>query len=157
MVAPSATQIPSVPSAPSPAEAKSGYDQRGAPRIRRQSQAQLFLYPYGRHPHPIDVTVVDYSATGIGIVHEEGLLVGQRFIVHEPHVTRDNTCIFTVVRSDPRPDGAFSIGLHVGNKLCDEIDLFTSPPRASLSRNAKVLFFVFAFFGAAALIALKML
>src|SRR4051794_14592821 len=50
---------------PAPAEAP-------APRTARRSRAQLILYPPARHPHAFEVAIVDYSATGIGIIHTEG-------------------------------------------------------------------------------------
>ena len=126
-----------------------GTENRRAPRTRRKSRAQLLLFPSGRHPHPIDVTVVDYSATGIGVVHSEGLLVGQKFIVREPHVTEGNTCLFTVVRSEKLPDGSYSIGLHVGNTLADELEpMVQIPPAPGLSRGDKLLFLLFSLAGA---------
>lgn len=122
---------------------------RAAPRTRRQSTAQLLLHPAGRHPHPIDVTVVDYSATGIGIIHTEGLLIGQRFVVREPHVTRDNTCLFTVVRSDRRTDGTYSIGLHVSNTLAGEHDpLLAEHAAPGVAPWLKALYLIFAIGGA---------
>lgn len=131
------------------ADAGGSFDNRVAPRQPRQSTAQLLLYPSGRHPHPIDVQVVDYSSTGIGVVHSEGLLVGKKFVVREPHVTDGNTCLFTVVRSDPRPDGTFSIGLHVGNSLVDEHDpLLEIPPAPGITRSSKILYVTFALLGA---------
>ena len=131
-----------------------GWENRVATRLPRSSTAQLLHYPGGRHQHPIDVQVIDYSATGIGVIHHEGLLVGTKFVVREPHVTDGNTCLFTVVRSDPRPDGTFSIGLHVGNSLGNEHDPLLELPRApGISRGSKLLFLVFALLGVALVVA----
>jgi len=128
------------------------FENRRAPRFTRRSRAQLLLYPSGRHPHPIDVAVVDYSVTGIGIIHHEGLLVGQKFVVREPHVTHGNTCLFTVVRSDRRPDGTYSIGLHVGNTLQDELEpMVEIAPAPGVSRRVKLLFLAFSILGSAAM------
>ena len=52
-------------------------DRRAEPRIAYQAAAQLLPYPPGKHPKPIDVTVTDYSASGIGVAHREGLMIGQ--------------------------------------------------------------------------------
>ena len=137
---------------------KRSADNRAARRLRRMSTAQLLNYPAGRHQHPIEVQVTDYSATGIGVIHSEGLLIGRKFVVREPHVTDGNTCLFTVVRSDPRPDGTFSIGLHVGNSLGNEHDpLLTIPPAPGISRSSKILFGVFALIGIAMIVAMMML
>ena len=149
--------------APAPAPAAAAPDTRRveyrrAPRVRRKSHAQLLLYPAGRHPHPIDVTVVDYSATGIGIIHSEGLLVGQKFIVREPHVTEGKTCLFTVVRSEPRADGTFSIGMHIGNSLSDDHDpLLAIPPAPGVTLGSKLLFLVFALGGAVTMLLLTLM
>jgi hypothetical protein len=67
-------------------------DNRVAPRLPRVSTAQLLQYPAGRHQHPIEVQVTDYSETGIGIIYHEGLIIGRTFVVREPHVTHGKTC-----------------------------------------------------------------
>jgi hypothetical protein len=129
-------------------------DNRVAPRLSRESTAQLLHYPAGRHTAPINVQVTDYSATGIGVIHTESLLIGKTFVVREPHVTKRNTCIFTVVRSDPRPDGMFSIGLHVGNSLSNEhTPLLEIPAAPGISRGSKILFTTFALIGIALIVA----
>ena len=146
---PPSPQTPPAAAAPAHAVPRRTFENRRAPRFTRKSRAQLLLYPSGRHPHPIDVAVVDYSVTGIGIIHHEGLLVGQKFVVREPHVTHGNTCLFTVVRSDRRPDGKYSIGLHVGNTLQDELEpMVEIAPAPGVSRRAKLLFIAFAVIGA---------
>ena len=133
--------------------AASSADNRAAPRLRRFSTAQLLHYPAARHQHPINVQVTDYSSTGIGVIHNEGLLIGKTFVVREPHVTDKNTCLFTVVRCDARADGTYSIGLHVGNSLGNEHDpLLEIPPAPGISWTSKILFFVFAILGGAMLI-----
>jgi hypothetical protein len=133
-------------------------DNRAAARLPRSSTAQLLQYPAGRHTHPINVKVTDYSSTGIGVIHTEGLIIGRTFVVREPHVTTGNTCLFTVVRSDPRPDGTFSIGLHVGNSLSDEHDPLLEVPRApGISRSSKLLFAFFALVGIGLIVAGVML
>ena len=133
-------------------------DHRAAPRMPRTSSAQLLSYPAARHQNPIDVRVVDYSATGIGVIHNEGLILGRKFVVREPHVTDGNTCLFTVVRCDPRPDGTFSIGLHVGNSLGNEHAEMLEIPRApGISWTSKLLFAFFAIAGLALIVAAVML
>jgi hypothetical protein len=133
-------------------------DNRLAPRLPRTSTAQLLQYPAGRHQHPIDVQVTDYSSTGIGVIYHEGLLIGRKFVVREPHVTDGKTCLFTVVRCDPRGDGTYSIGLHVGNSLGNEHDpLLEIPAAPGISRGSKILFVVFAVIGFAMIFAATML
>ena len=137
---------------------KGTIDNRVAPRAPRESTAQLLQYPAGRHQHPIEVQVTDYSETGIGIIYHEGLLIGRTFVVREPHVTKGKTCLFTVVRSDPRADGTFSIGLHVGNSLGDEHDpLLEIEPAPGIKLSSKLLFAFFALIGIAMIVALLVL
>jgi len=132
-----------------PKKGASEAETRCAPRTLRRSRAQLILYPPARHPHAFEVSIVDYSATGIGIVHSEGLLVGQTYVVREPYVTRDKTCLFTVVRSERRPDGQWSIGLHVGNTLKDELaPIVADAPAPGIDLWTKLLFLTFAIAGA---------
>ena len=139
------------------AVAQRGYEPRNTPRFARDSRAQLLIHPAGRHSHPIDVTVIDYSKTGIGVLHSEGLLLGQTFIVREPFVTHNGTCIYTVVRSERRPDGMFSIGLHVQNTFADELEQYASPPPPPLSRRAKQWYLTYAIIGGLTIVSLAVL
>jgi hypothetical protein len=134
-------------------------DRRHEPRTPYRANAQLVGYPPARHPHVIDVAVVDYSESGIGIVYSEGLLIGQLFVVREPHVTRGHTCLYTVVRCEPSADGKFSIGLHVMRSLSAEDDEwapFTPPPAPGLSLGTKLLYLTFAIAGAATIVLLAL-
>jgi hypothetical protein len=127
-------------------------ERRSEPRTPYRSVAQLVLYPPGRHEHTLDVTVVDYSRSGIGIVYREGLMVGQQFVVREPHVTRGHTCLYTVVRSDKRGEGNYSIGLRAKEQLDDEWAPFTPPPAPGLDLPTKLLYLTFAIAGAATIV-----
>jgi hypothetical protein len=97
-----------------------GADRRRAPRIERNSTARLFILPSGRLSRPIDATVVDYSEGGVGLICDTNLLVGQRYIIREPFLTRKASSLYTVVRSDNRGDGTYGIGLRLDGTLVDE-------------------------------------
>lgn len=126
---------------------------RGAARTRCHSPAQLILYPPGRHTFTFDVTIVDYSATGIGIVHSESLMVGQTYIVRGPLATQKNTCIFTVMRSEQRADGAWSIGLCASNTLADELaPMCEEKPAPGIDIWTKIMFGMFVAAGIAIII-----
>jgi hypothetical protein len=99
-----------------------GAERRRAPRIERQSTARLFILPSGRLSRPIDATVVDYSEGGVGLVCETNLLVGQRYIIREPFLTRKASSLYTVVRSDNRGDGTYGIGLRLDGTLVDALE-----------------------------------
>jgi hypothetical protein len=127
-------------------------ERRAELRTRYDATAQLLPYPRPRHAHVIDLTVVDYSESGIGAVHSEGLLVGQMFIVREPRVTRDRTCLYQVVRSEKRSDGRYNIGLTAMKPLEDEWAPFTPPPAPGLDLWTKWLYLIFAIAGAATIV-----
>src|SRR4051794_3964636 len=85
-------------------------DRRHEPRTPYRGSAPLLGYPPARHSRVLDVDVVDYSESGIGIVYSEGLMIGQLFVVREPHVTRGRTCLYSVVRCEPSGLRQYSIG-----------------------------------------------
>ena len=87
-------------------------DRRRARRIKRESLAQLMFWPTTRRCTPIDVQMLDYSSTGVGVLHDEAMLIGQKFILKEPFVTKGGTCLYAVARCDKRDDGRFTVGLH---------------------------------------------
>ena len=126
-----------------------GEEKRGARRIPYIGAAQLLPWPAKPRTVPIDVLVVDYSRTGVGILHDEGLIIGQQFILREPNVTvGSNTCMYEVVRCHHRPDGRFSIGLHV----CKPKEFAPEPqdePPQKISRLMQWSFFLFAAVGTA--------
>ncbi|HYO09353.1 MAG TPA: hypothetical protein VER17_10310 [Tepidisphaeraceae bacterium] len=133
-----------------------GAEKRRAPRFRRNSDAQLLLWPAGPRTLPIDVKVSDYSSTGLGVVHDETLLIGQVYVVREPFVTDGTSCMYTVARSDRRPDGRFSIGLHKCNTLEDDLEPkedHVTPP----SRWVQVLFLLFSLVGAVTVVTVAIL
>jgi hypothetical protein len=74
----------------------------------------------------MSVVVRDVSATGIGIMHDVPLAVGQKFAVKQDAVSADTPGLFTIVRSDAMPDGRYGIGLHATHLL---------DPRAALQRG----------------------
>jgi hypothetical protein len=136
---------PAEPSEPS------GAERRRAPRFKRESNAQLIVWPASTRTAPITVRLVDYSRTGVGLLHDEAILIGQKFVLREPFVTRDSTCIYTVARCQKRHDGHFIIGLHVATAS----DAATEPaPAPDENRLASIGFFLFALIGAIGVVAM---
>jgi hypothetical protein len=137
------------------AQPPSGVEKRRALRIPHRVSGQLLLWPSGPRTTPINVQVVDYSRTGVGIIHSQGLLVGLKFVVCEDEVTSgSNTCIYKVVRCDRRPDGRFSIGLQVV-----ENDGFVEPTESDppkVSYWAQWAYFLFAAIGVAIVLVVAM-
>src|SRR6266496_4194679 len=103
----------------------------------------------------IDVQVVDYSRTGVGIIHSESLLVGQTFVVREPQVTKGSSrFLYKVVRCDRRPDSRFSIGLQVVENG-DFIEP-SEPPAPKISSWVQWAYFLYAAIGVAIVLILSM-
>jgi hypothetical protein len=97
-------------------------DRRAAPRFPYDSVAQLVLCPPSRRRKRTNVTIKDYSTTGIGITHHQPLPLGQTYIVIAPYITRGGSTLYTVVRCDQKPDGSYSIGLHISHAFRDPMD-----------------------------------
>src|SRR4051812_31400790 len=110
-----------------PAGPIDGQEQRRAPRHRFDPPAQLVPWPASSRTAPIDVWLIDYSATGVGLLHTEALRVGQKFILRQSMVTDESaSCVFTVVRCDPRDDGQYNVGLHVSETAAEQETFATS-------------------------------
>ena len=128
-------------------------DRRVEPRIQYQSRAQLVPYPPGKHSIPIDVTVCDYSTSGIGVSYCEGLMLGQAFIVREPTITRGRTCLYRVVHSEQTEAGSFRIGLEAMESAeRDEWAPFEPPPAPGVDLGTRLLYLIFAIAGAATIV-----
>ncbi len=128
-------------------------DRRTQPRTQYHASAQLVPYPTGKHPKPIDVTITDYSDSGIGLTYSEGLLIGQSFVVHEPTVTRGKTCLYRVVHCEAMADGGmFRIGLAAMEEPRDEWAPFEPKKMPGLDLGTKLLYLIFAIAGAATIV-----
>jgi hypothetical protein len=143
---------PRIARSPAPA-AKSGRDRRRAPRFKRDSAAQLIFWPASSRTAALDVRLVDYSRTGVGVLNHEAIRIGQKFVLREPFVTRGSTCIYTVVRCDQRGDGYFSIGLLATS--ADETP--PAPEPVDDGQWMEVAYFAFALIGAIAIVAMALL
>jgi len=128
-------------------------ERRAEERVAWSGHAQLLPYPPGKHPNPIDVTVSDYSACGIGVTYCEGLMIGQAFIVREPTLTRGKTCLYRVVHSEQMDAGSFRIGLEAMERdERDEWAPFELEPAPGLDLGTKLLYLIFAIAGAATIV-----
>jgi hypothetical protein len=113
----------------------------------------LVPYPPGKHPQPIDVTVSDYSASGIGVTYCEGLMIGQAFVLREPAITQGKTCLYRVVHSEPTDAGDYRIGLTaLDDSTEDEWAPFNPPPAPGVDLGTKLLYLIFAIAGAATIV-----
>jgi hypothetical protein len=134
-------------------QASDGSDRRRARRIKRDSKAQLIFWPASTRTAPINVQLVDYSRTGVGVVNHDAIIVGQKFVLREPFVTNGSTCIYTVVRCSKREDGYYIIGLHA---TPPEEPTHAVEPVPVISKWSRIGYFVYAVIGAAAIVAMAM-
>jgi len=94
-----------------------GRERRRAARTPLGTIGQLVLCPSSSRTAPLKVQVTDCSATGVGIVHDEPLPQGQKYVVKEGSISKRKSVLFTVVRCDQIEPGRFSIGLHASHLL----------------------------------------
>ena len=127
-------------------------DRRTEPRTLCRAPAQLVPYPAGKHTRPIDVTITDYSGSGIGLTYAEGLLIGQSFVVREPTITRGKTCLYRVVHCEAMVGGKFRIGLAAIEMPGDEWAPFEPKKMPGLDLGTKLLYLIFAIAGAATIV-----
>ncbi len=92
-------------------------DRRRAARQRIDGAGELSASSGGSRAAAMPVEVRDISATGVGLVHDVPLAVGQKFVVKQDLLPPHGPRLFTVVRSDATAGGRYSIGLHASNLL----------------------------------------
>jgi hypothetical protein len=109
------------------------------PRERRQADRQpvngtgeLRACPGDARTPGLAVEMRDFSATGLGIVHDLPLAVGQKFVVKQDQLAADAHRLYTVVRSDSTPDGRYSIGLHATCLLDPNGEMYPRQARRTL-------------------------
>ena len=104
---------------------------RAFERNRMGTSGELVLCPGTSRTQPIPVRVEDCSTTGIGIVHDEPLPRGQKFVIREPTLSNRPSVLFTVVRCDELASGRYSVGLHASHLMSNEFEQVepTPPPR----------------------------
>jgi hypothetical protein len=126
------------PSAAAPSAKKKGSDRRRSPRRDVNRTAELIVCPASSRTAAIKVNVRDISATGVGLIHNEPLPLGQKYVVREPSIIpRSQPCLYTVVRADAVGEGKFSIGLHASHLIGLEVGEKTG--RAKTAAMARLL------------------
>ena len=137
---------------PRTAKPRQARERRGAPRMRVDAPAELRLCPATSRTTPVRVKVSDVSSTGLGILHESPLPVGQKCVVKTPTLPSDQACLYTVVRAVPLGAGAFHIGLHL-SQLIDGLGFAALPPvkkPAGLATKLAIALLILALAGVAA-------
>ena len=139
--APASSPVAAPAAAPAPRavmKKKKGADRRLSPRREVNKTAELIVCPASSRTAPIKVNVRDISSTGVGLIHNEPLPLGQKYVVREPSIIpRSQPCLYTVVRADQVGDGKFSIGLHASHLMGLEVGEKTG--RAKTAAMARLL------------------
>jgi hypothetical protein len=145
---PAAPPAPAVAPAatPAPRATKKGSDRRRSPRREVNKTAELIVCPASSRTAPIKVNVRDISSTGVGLIHNEPLPLGQKYVVREPSIIpRSQPCLYTVVRADPAGEGKYSIGLHASHLM--GLDAGEKTGRAKTAAMARLLILAILFGG----------
>jgi hypothetical protein len=115
------------------------YDERSAirwsfqeafvdPERRRACRVQLTvpakIIPWqndqSRERPAIDVTIEDFSTTGVGLIHARPLKVNDRYLLEVPRPKRDSLwVVLRVSRCLPMDDGTYGVGL----EACELLDV----------------------------------
>jgi hypothetical protein len=124
-------------------------ERRRAERARIDAPGELLAVPSDVYSRPMPVDVRDVSATGVGVVHDQPLPLGQKYVVKQDLLPAKGPQIFTVVRSETTPDGRYSVGLHASNLLdplrgevknLDHQNIGSETKRTILAVTASILF-----------------
>ena len=143
---PAAPPAPAAAAAPAPRATKKGSERRRSPRREVNKTAELIVCPASSRTAPIKVNVRDISSTGVGLIHNEPLPLGQKYVVREPSIIpRSQPCLYTVVRADPAGEGKYSIGLHASHLI--GLDAGEKTGRAKTAAMARLLILAILFGG----------
>jgi len=91
------------------------------------------VWPASSRTAPIRVEVRDVSETGVGILHNEPLRLGDKFVVREPTIGKMKCVLFTVVRAQQIDESHYIIGMHASHLVEEEEAAAKLPP----SRHAR--------------------
>ena len=103
-------------------EAHVPMERRRSPRIATWCDAEIAPWDGRATGEPLNVTVTDFSTTGIGIVHTGRLRVGAKYVLAIPRPERGPLkVLFTVVRCSERDGGMFDAEL-TPEQILDVVD-----------------------------------
>jgi len=133
-------------------------ERRRACRIRHRVVARIAPWN-GRRPRgdALQVTIEDFSTTGVGLVHTQALRQGDRYLLEVPRADKKPIwVVLRVARCLPMDDGTYGVGLEAielldastfnGNPFAVIANLSRTAVRVT-TRRTKVLFLMFGIFG----------
>ncbi|HEX8521489.1 MAG TPA: PilZ domain-containing protein [Tepidisphaeraceae bacterium] len=136
-------------------------ERRRACRVKHKVPAKLaFWKGKPKLVAPLDVTIEDFSTTGVGLVHSSPLKINECYLLEVPRGDRSPMwVVLRVVRCLPMDDGNYAVGLEAAELLDAsgfDINPFapdfpTNQPStgAKMNRRLKILFLLFGIAGTA--------
>ena len=133
-------------------------ERRRACRVKHKVPAKIS--PWKGKPravNPLEVTIEDFSTTGVGLIHTEALRIDDRFLLEVPRPERSPLwVVLRVVRCLPMDDGNYGVGLEAC-ELLDSANYSMNPFTMSTTnqtehrpgRRVKILFLLFGIVGTA--------
>lgn len=132
-------------------------DRRRACRVKHRVEAKLAPFQ-GRKAPPIEVTIEDFSTTGVGLIYRQPLKVGAKYLLEVPRPDlRPIWVLLTVARTRPMDDGTFGVGLEA-SEILDPGNFKTNPftgeniqtgscTMRAITKRTKILFLLFGIAG----------
>jgi hypothetical protein len=112
-------------------------ERRRASRVKHKVPAKLAVWKGKPRPvAPLDVTIEDFSTTGVGLVHAHPLKVNDRYLLEVPRADRNPLwVVLRVARCLPMDDGNYAVGLE-GCEMLDAAKFNVNPFTLNVSANA---------------------
>jgi hypothetical protein len=135
-------------------------ERRRACRVKHQVAARLAPFR-GRKPRgakPLEVTIEDFSTTGVGLVYTKPLAEDEQFLLEVPRPEHKPIWVLLrVVRCLPMDNGTYGVGLEASELLNPDdfpVNPFTdtgdrSRKDSKMSKKTKMLFLLFGIVGLA--------
>jgi hypothetical protein len=132
-------------------------ERRRACRVKHKVPAKLVPWRRGKPAGgaPLDVTIEDFSTTGVGLIYTEPLKENQQYLLEVPRPqNKPMWVVLRVVRSLPMDDGTFGVGLEA-SELLDPATFETNPftdqndrsRKSAMPKRMKIIFLLFGIAG----------
>ena len=120
-------------------------DRRRDPRVNLRTDAEISQWKHNRQGNTFTVRIMDFSPSGVGLLHTGEMQIGSEYFLRVPRPERDELVVLmTVVRCKPLEDGTFWVGMELSSVMdCDAVgklvDVVRGPKRIT-SRRTQILF-----------------
>ena len=121
-------------------------------RVRHRVDAQICAWKDSRQGHPINVRIVDFSVSGVGLIHHTPMEVGAEYLIRIPRPEMGELVVLiSVVRCVPTGQGGYHVGMELRSvmdrtAMGELVDVIREQRRVT-SRRTKLLLIVFGIVG----------